>query len=666
MMMKFCIKIAVMLALVSAGSVAGQGLIGGNGLCANPNGAEPIAGGYTPVDQPANDATVVAEAKSSAAQYFANADYQSGEDALIFSVCKPKAEDIQNSVIVVAACSQVVSGTNYVIEYTIDVPCSAANAKKLPTGTSLTRILLTNAFVPLPNSGESSVQVEQALIPSIDNFCGESGLAGGFSPVENPSENDDVTANAILIAGQIYDNAISNSSLAVGQAFATCKPKEIDFLQSIQVINACTQVVAGTNYKVVFTAEIPCSEENRQKLPNPNFILRQGFQGTVFIPLPNSNQATNVTQALGIGGDLSEYSNDDTPLEADAAVDEASTPSLIGGNGLCANPNGAEPIVGGYTPVDEPSNDETVVAEAKKSAAEYLANTKLQSEEDTFIFSVCQPTAEDLENSVNVVAACSQVVAGTNFLIEYTIDVPCSEADAESIPQGTSLTRKLLANAFVPLPSSGENSTQFVQALIPDTEDFCGPDGLSGGFSYVENANENDEVTRAADLAALLFFRSMRGNSTSAVGSAFDACDPDEDEFMKSVAVSKACSQVVAGTNFRIVFTAEIPCSAENRENLPDPNFILRQGFQSTVFIPLPDSNEVENVSELYNIGGDLRSYSNDEGSEADSPVEGGLVGSTGPTTPGQDSTDNASFAMWLGPSLATLVILIASSMVMV
>jgi hypothetical protein len=159
----------------------------------------------------------------------------------------------------------------------------------------------------------------------------------------------------------------------------------------------------------------------------------------------------------------------------------------------------------------------------------------------------------------------------------------------------------------------------------------------------------------------------MRGNSTSAVGTAFDACNPDEDEFMKSVAVSKACSQVVAGTNFRIIFTAEIPCSAENRENLPDPNFILRQGFQSTVFIPLPDSNEVENVSELYNIGGDLRSYSSDEGSSESN--EGGLVGSTGPTlTPEQDSTDDAqaSFAMWLGPSLATLVILIASSMVMV
>jgi hypothetical protein len=561
----------------------------------------------------------------------------------------------------------VVAGTNYVIEYTIDVPCSAANVKKLPRGTSLKRVQLTTAFVPLPSSGETSVQIPQALMPAMDNFCGEPGLAGGLSPVENANEDDEVTANAVLIAGQIYDNAISNGSLAVGKAFAACKPKEIDFLQSIQVMNACTQVVAGTNYKIVFTAEIPCSEENRTKLPNPNLILRQGFQGTVFVPLPNSNQATNVTEALGIGGDLSSYSNDNVPMEADAAVNEATTPGLIGGNGLCANPNGAEPIVGGYTPVDKPSNDETVVEEAKKSVAEYLANTELQSEEDTFIFSVCQPTAEDLENSVKVVAACSQVVAGTNYLIEYTIDVPCSESDAESIPQGTSLTRKLLTNAFVPLPSSGEDSTQFVQALIPDTEEFCGPDGLSGGFSYVENASENDEVTRATDLAALLFFRSMRGNSTSAVGTAFDACNPDEDEFMKSVAVSKACSQVVAGTNFRIIFTAEIPCSAENRENLPDPNFILRQGFQSTVFIPLPDSNEVENVSELYNIGGDLRSYSSDEGSSENN--EGGLVGSTGPTlTPEQDSTDDAqaSFAMWLGPSLATLVILIASSMVMV
>eukprot|EP00890_Picochlorum_soloecismus_P002420 jgi/Picsp_1/3179/NSC_06019-R1_---NA--- len=643
MMTKLCIKIAVMLALVGAGSVTGQGLIGGNGLCANPNGAEPIVGGYTPVSQPSNDETVVAEAKASAAQYFANPDLQSGEDALIFSVCKPKSQEIENSVSVVAACSQVVAGTNYVIEYTIDVPCSAANAKKLPSGTTLTRILLTNAFVPLPSSGEDSFQLEQALMPTMDNFCGESGLAGGFSPVENASEDDDVTANAVLIAGQIYDDAISNSSLAVGKAFAICKPKEIDFLQSIQVVNACTQVVAGTNYKMVFTAEIPCSEENRQKLPNPNLILRQGFQGTVFVPLPNSNQDSNVTEALGIGGDLSIYSNDQVPLEADAAVGNAN-PGLVGGNGLCANPNGAEPIVGGYSPVEEASNDETVVEEAKKAAAEYLANTDLQSEEDIFIFSVCQPTAEDLENSVNVLAACSQVVAGTNYLIEYTIDVPCSKADAETIPQGTSLQRKLLTNAFVPLPSSGDNSTQFVQALIPDTEDFCGPEGLSGGFSFVKDANENEEVKKAGDLAALLFFRSMRGNSTSAVGSAFDACNPDEDEFMKSVAVSKACSQVVAGTNFRIVFTADIPCSAENRENLPDPNFILRQGFQSTVFVPLPDSNEIENVSELYNIGGDLRSYSNDQGpSEVDSPVEGAL-GSTGTMAPGE-----ASSAIWLG-----------------
>lgn len=650
-MMKLYIKIAVVLALVGAGSVTGQGLIGGNGLCANPNGAEPIAGGYTPVSQPSNDATVVTEAKLSAAQYFAEPDLQSGEDALIFSVCKPNAQDIENSVSVVAACSQVVAGTNYVIEYTIQVPCSAANAKKLPSGTSLQRTLLTNAFVPLPSFGEGSVQAEQALMPVIDNFCGESGLAGGFSAVENASEDDDVIANAVLIAGQIYDNAISNSSLAVENAFAVCQPKEIDFLQSIQVVNACTQVVAGTNYRIVFTAEIPCSEEDRQNLPNPNFILRQGFQGTVFVPLPNSNQATDVTEALNIGGDLSTNSNDQVPLEADAAVDDATNPGLVGGNGLCANPNGAEPIVGGYTPVEEASNDETVVEQAKNAAAEYLANTDLQSEEDIFIFSVCQPTAKDLEDSVQVLAACSQVVAGTNYLIEYTIDVPCSKADAEAIPQGTSLTRKLLTNAFVPLPSSGESSTQFVQALIPDTEEFCGPAGLSGGFSFVEDASENDEVKQAADVAALLFFRSMRGNSTSAVGSAFDACNPDEDEFMKSVAVSKACSQVVAGTNFRIVFTADIPCSAEDRENLPDPNFILRQGFQSTVFIPLPNSNEIENVSELYNIGGDLRSYSNDQGS-SESPVEDAL-GSTGP--------QEASSATWLGSSVTILVILMAT-----
>ncbi|GAB4814300.1 hypothetical protein N2152v2_001346 [Parachlorella kessleri] len=103
--------------------------------------------------------------------------------------------------------------------------------------------------------------------------CG-TGLLGGYVPVQLP--NAEVTAAAKLAAQSYLGNATNISELPTG-----CHPNKNP--SAIFVIAACRQVVAGTNYAVVFRVDDPCSPAVPINEPPP--VL----DASVFEPLPYTN-----------------------------------------------------------------------------------------------------------------------------------------------------------------------------------------------------------------------------------------------------------------------------------------------------------------------------------------------------------------------------------------
>jgi hypothetical protein len=61
-------------------------------------------------------------------------------------------------------------------------------------------------------------------------------------------------------------------------------------------------------------------------------------------------------------------------------------------------------------------------------------------------------------------AACEQVVAGTNYIIAFHVEFPCRVPDAKLI------TRELLANVYVPLPTS-DNAAPQVTSVVAIEQD---------------------------------------------------------------------------------------------------------------------------------------------------------------------------------------------------
>lgn len=285
-----------------------QNMPGGNGLCADPASMGPNApvGGYVPVNSRAGKYHSLSVAKRGTSLYLDEPTMQTPEDANIISTCQPDSRDVLKTVVVTAACQQVVAGMNYKVESTMTIPCSDEDVAKLPAGTDLTRTIWTNAYKPLPVDGKSqSPEVEDVqgvtddTPPMEDDFCPyvDQDLEGGFSTIEDPSQDDQVVTSAKLAASAYFENP----SQEFQDAVAICYASEDDFVNSVQVSRACSQVVAGTNYMIQFTGTIPCSEENAANLPE-GFLLKQGFQAEVFVPLPVSNEAPQVTSVKNTGG----------------------------------------------------------------------------------------------------------------------------------------------------------------------------------------------------------------------------------------------------------------------------------------------------------------------------------------------------------------------------
>lgn len=168
-------------------------------------------------------------------------------------------------------------------------------------------------------------------------------------------------------------------------------------------------------------------------------------------------------------------------LVAIAALASKSTnAAMVGGNGLCASPGSLGPNapVGAYQPVDDPSNDKQVDDVAKQGTLLYTWDRNMQSPADREIIRVCKPPAFKVVKTIEVEAACRQVVAGTNYKVKSTFEVPCSEGNIKKLPVGTSLTRTIMTEAYKPL---GDGKLQVESVYADDGGDGVLLRKLQGG-----------------------------------------------------------------------------------------------------------------------------------------------------------------------------------------
>lgn len=96
-------------------------------------------------------------------------------------------------------------------------------------------------------------------------------VVGGYQPVELP--NDNVNALATQAAIQ-YANDSNDAT------FQSCNVENVE----VQVLAACSQVVAGTNYIIAFQANYPCGMN----------ATETDLVAEIFQPLPSSNELPEV------------------------------------------------------------------------------------------------------------------------------------------------------------------------------------------------------------------------------------------------------------------------------------------------------------------------------------------------------------------------------------
>lgn len=113
--------------------------------------------------------------------------------------------------------------------------------------------------------------------------CGPGSLLGGYQHVTLPSTDADYVANLAL--QHWLASAEGRYSLAA------CKPQAD--AATLSVLDACSQVVAGTNWQVLFEASIPCGGSTQ----NEQVVL----EASIYQPLPYTNMLPNVTDVKRVG-----------------------------------------------------------------------------------------------------------------------------------------------------------------------------------------------------------------------------------------------------------------------------------------------------------------------------------------------------------------------------
>lgn len=326
--MKTIVCVCLTALLVASGHVVvADTMVGGNGLCADPASLGPNApvGAYAPIQNPQDNSAVQNLAKVSAIVYFFGGN-MTPEDAAIVKTCNANKASLVDNIKVKAACSQVAEGTNYLVEYTVTIPCSEANKKKLQPGVDLTRTIRAEGH-QAPGESRPEYTGVQGVSPQ-DDFCG-SAIAGGFSDVTDPSNNQQVVQAAKLAAQYYWDNDESND---FKQAVQACGSNEQDFINSVQVTQACSQVTSGTNYRVQFIATLPCPSWNTQDLPE-GFLLKRSFISEVS---DSDDGFSNVVFVENTGGLLggNTVSTSGALLESEAASNGTSGATALKATGV--------------------------------------------------------------------------------------------------------------------------------------------------------------------------------------------------------------------------------------------------------------------------------------------------------------------------------------------
>ena len=110
--------------------------------------------------------------------------------------------------------------------------------------------------------------------------CGSRNL-GGFVP-EDVSSPEYQTYAALALSEYIKNSAESQ--------LKECQPNYGAAKQSISVVAACKQVVAGTNYSILFNVKFPCRNETF----NAERAVVQKLAAVIYVPLPSSNTEPRV------------------------------------------------------------------------------------------------------------------------------------------------------------------------------------------------------------------------------------------------------------------------------------------------------------------------------------------------------------------------------------
>ena len=108
---------------------------------------------------------------------------------------------------------------------------------------------------------------------------------GGYSPVPLPD------AEVSQLAGQALQTYLRKSQSATGAPapeVAGCQPDAA--APSARVLEACSQVVAGSNFYITFQADIPCTAPAAAAPRNRQPVV----EGAVFVPLPYTNELPSI------------------------------------------------------------------------------------------------------------------------------------------------------------------------------------------------------------------------------------------------------------------------------------------------------------------------------------------------------------------------------------
>jgi len=173
--------------------------------------------------------------------------------------------------------------------------------------------------------------VRAAAVEDADPFCPGAGMPGGYfmigSEVDLPEDVSD------FLAGKVAETVMD--LVANGTSWVSCDPGDMSYSEQ-----ACSQVVAGTNYQMRINVTCPSANGTDNTL---------GLEAHVYWPLPGSNEEPEAhvevlfeptaedAEEPASAGDAFDALADDIDSTVDSAVDQATpTAGSISGQASAA------------------------------------------------------------------------------------------------------------------------------------------------------------------------------------------------------------------------------------------------------------------------------------------------------------------------------------------